>query len=74
MSDQSIQKELKRGSPIQVFYSGNSKLFPTISHAKGLYMWDINGKKYFDASSGPVATNLGHANSNVLEAMKIQSE
>ena len=74
MSDQSTQKELKRGSPIQVFYSGNRKLFPTISHAKGLYMWDINGKKYFDASSGPVATNLGHANANVLEAMKVQSE
>jgi adenosylmethionine-8-amino-7-oxononanoate aminotransferase len=74
MSDQSTQKELKRGSPIQVFYSGNSKSFPTISHAKGLYMWDTNGKKYFDASSGPVATNLGHANPSVLEAMRIQSE
>ena len=74
MSDQSTQKELKRGSPIQVFYSGDSKLFPTISHAKGLYMWDTNGKKYFDASSGPVATNLGHANPSVLEAMRIQSE
>jgi len=37
-------------------------------------MWDTNGKKYFDASSGPVATNLGHANPSVLEAMRIQSE
>ena len=74
MNDGFTPKDLKRGSPIQVFYSGNSKTFPTISHAKGLYMWDTNGKKYFDASSGPVATNLGHANSSVLEAMRIQSE
>ena len=73
MSDR-LTQELKRGSPIQVFYSGNNKSFPTISHAKGLYMWDTDNKKYFDASSGPVATNLGHGNSNVLEAMKLQSE
>ena len=74
MSDKLTQEELRRGSPIQVFYSGNNKSFPTISHAKGLYMWDTDNKKYFDASSGPVATNLGHGNSNVLEAMKLQSE
>jgi len=74
MNDESTPKDLKRGSPIQVFYSGNSKIFPTISHAKGLYMWDANGKKYFDASSGPVATNLGHGNANVLKAMRDQSE
>ena len=74
MNDESTPKDLKRGSPIQVFYSGNSKIFPTISHAKGLYMWDANGKKYFDASSGPVATNLGHGNTNVLKAMRDQSE
>jgi len=74
MSEKLTQEELRRGSPIQVFYSGNNKSFPTISHAKGLYMWDTDDKKYFDASSGPVATNLGHGNSNVLEAMKLQSE
>ncbi|MDB4230143.1 aminotransferase class III-fold pyridoxal phosphate-dependent enzyme [Paracoccaceae bacterium] len=74
MTEQPTKEDLKRGSPIQVFYSGNSKSFPTISHARGLYMWDTNGKKYFDASSGPVATNLGHGNTNVLKAMKDQSE
>jgi adenosylmethionine-8-amino-7-oxononanoate aminotransferase len=74
MTDQPTKEKLKRGSPIQVFYSGNSKSFPTISHAKDIYMWDTNGKKYLDASSGPVATNLGHSNTNVLEAMRLQSE
>ena len=74
MSDKLTQEDLRRGSPIQVFYSGNNKSFPTISHAKGLYMWDTDDKKYFDASSGPVATNLGHGNKNVLKAMKSQSD
>jgi adenosylmethionine-8-amino-7-oxononanoate aminotransferase len=74
MSNKLTQEELRRGSPIQVFYSGNNKSFPTISHAKGLYMWDTDDKKYFDASSGPVATNLGHGNKKVLKAMKLQSE
>ena len=74
MTDQPTKEKLKRGSPIQVFYSGNSKSFPTISHAKDIYMWDTNGKKYLDASSGPVATNLGHSNTNVLEAMRLQFE
>ena len=72
MTDQPTKEKLKRGSPIQVFYSGNSKSFPTISHAKDIYMWDTNGEKYLDASSGPVATNLGHSNTNVLEAMRLQ--
>jgi len=69
-----MHNNLIPGSPIQVFYSGNSKTFPTISHAKGIYMWDKDGNKYLDASSGPVATNLGHGNPQVLKAMKEQSE
>ena len=69
-----MHDDLIPGSPIQVFYSGNSKTFPTISHAKGIYMWDKDGNKYLDASSGPVATNLGHGNPQVLKAMKEQSE
>ena len=69
-----MYNDLIPGSPIQVFYSGNSKTFPTISHAKGIYMWDKDGNKYLDASSGPVATNLGHGNPQVLKAMKEQSE
>tara|TARA_B100001175_G_scaffold133364_1_gene113385 strand:- start:7005 stop:8276 length:1272 start_codon:yes stop_codon:yes gene_type:complete len=37
-------------------------------------MWDTNGKKYLDGSSGPVTTNLGHGNKNVLEAMAKQAQ
>ncbi|MDC3075933.1 aminotransferase class III-fold pyridoxal phosphate-dependent enzyme, partial [Paracoccaceae bacterium] len=32
------------------------------------------GNRYFDASSGPITCNIGHANPKVLEAIKDQSE
>lgn len=64
---------LERGSPIQVFYSGNQAKLPSIDHAKGIYLWDTNGKKYLDASSGPVITNIGHGNEAVLKAMTEQA-
>ncbi|MDA0361378.1 MAG: aminotransferase class III-fold pyridoxal phosphate-dependent enzyme [Proteobacteria bacterium] len=60
---------LKRGGPIQVFYTGDSKPLPSIERAEGIYMWDSDGKKYFDGSSGPVTTNLGHGNKRVIQAM-----
>ncbi|MDO6658910.1 aminotransferase class III-fold pyridoxal phosphate-dependent enzyme, partial [Anaerobacillus sp. 1_MG-2023] len=47
---------------------------PTIDHAKGVYLWDTDGKKYLDASSGPVITNLGHGNEAVLNAMFEQAK
>lgn len=57
------------GGPIQLFYTPiGRKRLPTISHAEGLYMWDTAGKRYVDASSGPICCNLGHGNSRVIEA------
>ncbi len=57
------------GGPIQLFYTPvGGKRLPTISRAEGLYMWDANGKRYVDASSGPICCNLGHGNRRVIEA------
>ena len=60
-------KNLKRGGPVQNFYYGQGYL-PTIATVEGIYLYDTNGKKYLDASSGPVTCNLGHGNKVVLEA------
>ena len=62
------------GGPIQVFYSGGRGHLPTIEHAEGIEMWDTDGKRYIDASSGPVVTNIGHGNRNVLQAMNDQAK
>ncbi len=64
---------LERGGPIQTFYIGNKKM-PVVERGEGVYLYDEEGKRYFDASSGPITCNIGHANPKVLEAIKNQSE
>lgn len=68
------EKTLKRGGPIQVFYTGDARSLPVIERADGIYMWDTTGKRYLDASSGPVVANLGHGNPRVLKAMNDQAQ
>ena len=55
---------LERGGPIQTFYIGNKKM-PVVERGEGVYLYDEEGKKYFDASSGPITCNIGHANPKV---------
>ena len=47
---------------------------PRIARANGIYLWDTNGKRYIDASSGPMVSNIGHSNPRVLSAMKRQMD
>ncbi len=65
--------KLERGGPIQTFYIGNKKM-PVVERGEGVYLYDEEGNKYFDASSGPITCNIGHANPKVIEAIKNQSE
>ena len=60
---------------IQRFWTGaDGQPAPLISHAKGLYIWDMAGRRYIDVTSGPIAVNLGHGNERVLAAMREQAE
>lgn len=45
---------------------------PLFARAEGIYIWDVDGKRYIDGSSGPMASNIGHCNPNVIAAMKRQ--
>lgn len=59
----------------QRFWTGaGGQLPPTVSHAKGLYIWDTKGRRYIDVTSGPIAVNIGHGNERVLAAMREQAE
>jgi acetylornithine/succinyldiaminopimelate/putrescine aminotransferase len=40
--------------------------------AKGIYIYDINDKKYFDLISGISVSNIGHRNKTVIKAIKNQ--
>ncbi|HBG25987.1 MAG: hypothetical protein A2Y10_13745 [Planctomycetes bacterium GWF2_41_51] len=42
--------------------------------AKGLYYFDIEGKKYFDAIGGIFVASLGHCHPRIIEALRKQSE
>ena len=45
-----------------------------IEKAKGMYMYDVDGKKYMDLISGISVSNLGHRHPNVINAVKEQLE
>jgi acetylornithine/N-succinyldiaminopimelate aminotransferase len=45
-----------------------------IEKAEGIYLFDKYGKKYMDMISGIAVSNLGHCNSDVIAAIREQSE
>jgi adenosylmethionine-8-amino-7-oxononanoate aminotransferase len=64
-----------RGGPVQGFFlPPGAARRPVIARADGIYLWDGDGKRYLDGSSGPVVSNLGHGNRRVLDAMRAQAE
>ena len=56
-----------------LFYQGRGRK-PVLEQARGVYMWDKDGKRYLDGSSGAMVCNIGHSNENVLAAMQRQME
>lgn len=48
--------------------------YPFITHGKGIYLYDDQGKQYIDGSSGAVTASIGHGVTEIIEAMKEQSE
>ena len=44
------------------------------SKAEGLYYWDIEGKRYFDAIGGIYVASLGHRHPRIVEAIQRQLE
>lgn len=43
-----------------------------ISKAEGVFIYDTNGKRYFDMVSGLAVTNIGHRHPKVIEAINNQ--
>jgi adenosylmethionine-8-amino-7-oxononanoate aminotransferase len=65
---------MSRGSEASrlFFWTGQSR--PNLERAEGVYLWDTDGNRYLDASSGPMISNIGHSNPYVLQAMKTQMD
>jgi len=63
------------GGAQDIFYSpSSSSPLLTIIRGEGIYLWDDQGNKYIDASSGPATCNIGHSNPAVLNAMQAQAQ
>lgn len=45
---------------------------PKVDYGQGCYVFDTEGKRYIDGSSGPAVYSLGHAHPEVNEAIKRQ--
>jgi len=45
---------------------------PKVAWAKGSYVYDADGKQYIDGSGGPAVYCIGHANTEVNDAIKAQ--
>src|SRR5215831_9738417 len=45
-----------------------------IDKADGLYYWDAEGKRYFDAIGGIFVASLGHRHPRVMQAMRDQMD
>ena len=45
-----------------------------LSRGEGVYVWDVEGKKYYDFLSAYSAVNQGHCHPRIIEALKSQAE
>ena len=63
----------KERPPSRLFYQSRRRR-PLKDQAKGVYIWDVDGNRWLDGSSGAMVCNIGHANPRVIEAMRRQLE
>ena len=47
---------------------------PSVARGEGSFVWDTNGRRYLDGSSGAVVVSLGHGHPEVLRTLRDQSE
>lgn len=51
-------------------WSAQKKVKPLpIKKSKGVYFWDVDGKRYLDFNSTVMCVNIGHSDERVIEAM-----
>ncbi|PWG16760.1 aminotransferase family protein [Salibaculum griseiflavum] len=60
-------------APSYLFYQSRNPR-PFLDRGEGIYLFDENGKRYIDGSSGAMVSNIGHSNPRVLAKMKAQMD
>jgi len=49
------------------------RALPVVARAQGSFVWDRDGKRYLDGSSGAAVVSLGHAHPELLRALNEQA-
>ena len=57
-----------------VFYRKLDRSYPVCVKGEGIYLYDQDGKKYIDGSSGPICVNTGHGVTEIIEAAREQAQ
>ncbi len=57
-----------------VFHRRIDRLLPKAVKAEGVWIYDETGKKYLDASGGPICVNVGHGRQEVADAIYEQAK
>lgn len=56
-----------------VFYRDLHREYPVLVRGEGVYLYDVNGKRYIDGSSGALVCSLGHGNREIAEHLRAQA-
>jgi acetylornithine/N-succinyldiaminopimelate aminotransferase len=59
-------------SPMPHVMNTYGRLPMALSHGKGCWLWDTNGKRYLDALAGIAVNTLGHAHPKLVPALQAQ--
>lgn len=57
-----------------VFPRNFNQSLPYVSHGEGIYLFDESGNRYIDAASGALSANIGYGVSEVVEAIRKQTD
>ncbi|XP_071089528.1 ornithine aminotransferase, mitochondrial-like [Haliotis cracherodii] len=77
-----INKEIKIGPKSQAIFEKESKygahnygpLPVAFSRGEGVFVWDVEGNKYYDFLSAYSAVNQGHCHPKIVKALKDQAD
>ena len=59
----------------ELYGAHNYHPLPVVLHqGKGIYVWDVEGKRYFDFLSSYSAVNQGHCHPRIVNALKEQAD
>ncbi|CDW54884.1 Ornithine aminotransferase [Trichuris trichiura] len=67
-SEKIFERELRYGA------HNYGPLPVALTKGQGVFVWDVDGKKYFDFLSAYSALNQGHCHPKILQAMQTQAE